>query len=81
MIISSCGDPASGEPSLTQVRHRIHLNECTAALHRYNRQHAHDVVLAAHELHAALRNIGKITGQVTSDELLNVIFRDFCIGK
>lgn len=81
MLISRCGDPASGEPSLTQVRHRTQLNECLAALHRYVAHHQHDVVLAAHHLHAALRHIGKITGQVSSNELLDVIFRDFCIGK
>lgn len=76
-----CGDPASGQPCLTQTRYRTQLQACTAALHRYRKHHQHDVVLAAHHLHTALTQIGKITGQVTSDELLNVIFRDFCIGK
>jgi len=29
----------------------------------------------------ALRAIGRITGRVDLDELLDVVFRDFCIGK
>jgi tRNA modification GTPase len=28
-----------------------------------------------------LRTIGRITGRVDLDELLDVVFRDFCIGK
>jgi tRNA modification GTPase len=40
-----------------------------------------DVVLSAEELRAAVGALGQITGLVTVDELLDVIFRDFCIGK
>ena len=40
-----------------------------------------DDVLAAEELRAAVRAIGQITGRVDVEELLDVIFRDFCIGK
>jgi tRNA modification GTPase len=40
-----------------------------------------DIVLAAEELRKALRNIGKITGKITTEDILDVIFRDFCIGK
>jgi tRNA modification GTPase len=37
--------------------------------------------LAAEHVRLALRAIGRITGRVDLDELLDVVFRDFCIGK
>jgi tRNA modification GTPase len=37
--------------------------------------------LVAHELGAAQRDLGEITGQVSSDDLLGRIFATFCIGK
>lgn len=40
-----------------------------------------DVVLAAEELRLALREIGRITGKIDVEQVLDVIFRDFCIGK
>jgi tRNA modification GTPase len=40
-----------------------------------------DTVLAAQLLRKALRHIGKITGHVSTEQILDVIFKDFCIGK
>ena len=37
--------------------------------------------LAAEELRLAQNELGEITGKVTSDDLLGVIFSTFCIGK
>ena len=37
--------------------------------------------LAAEDLRLAARALGRITGRVDVDEVLDVIFRDFCIGK
>ncbi len=37
--------------------------------------------LIAVDLHAALHHIGEITGHVTSEDILDQIFREFCIGK
>jgi len=42
---------------------------------------APEIALAAEDLRLALRAIGRITGTVRVEELLDVIFRDFCIGK
>ena len=36
---------------------------------------------AAEELRLAMLELGKVTGRVDVEELLDVIFRDFCIGK
>jgi tRNA modification GTPase len=68
-----------GAPPLTRARHREALIECQAALGRA--LVASEVALAAEDLRLAMRAIGRITGTVRIDELLDIIFRDFCIGK
>lgn len=37
--------------------------------------------LAAEELRTAIGHIGRITGKVGVEEILDVVFKDFCIGK
>ncbi|MEP4734570.1 hypothetical protein, partial [Parvibaculum sp.] len=37
--------------------------------------------LVAEDLRLAARALGRITGRVDVEDLLDVIFRDFCIGK
>jgi len=69
----------AGAPPLTRARHREALMDCQASLERA--LHAPEVALAAEDLRLALRALGRITGTVRLDELLDVIFRDFCIGK
>lgn len=40
-----------------------------------------DVVLAAEELRQAANSIGRITGRVDVEDVLDVLFSQFCIGK
>jgi tRNA modification GTPase len=40
-----------------------------------------DLVLAAEELRYAALSIGKITGRIDVEDILDTIFREFCIGK
>ena len=70
---------ASGPPPLTRARHREALLDARNALARA--LDAPEVALAAEDVRLAMRAIGRITGTVRIDELLDVIFRDFCIGK
>ena len=37
--------------------------------------------LVAEELRAAAQTLGRLTGRVDVEDILDVIFRDFCIGK
>ncbi|MBS0524129.1 MAG: tRNA uridine-5-carboxymethylaminomethyl(34) synthesis GTPase MnmE [Proteobacteria bacterium] len=71
-------EQGAGAP-LTRIRHRAALVEAEAALGRA--LEASEVALAAEDLRLAMRALGRITGTVRIDELLDVIFRDFCIGK
>ncbi|MEQ8604943.1 MAG: tRNA uridine-5-carboxymethylaminomethyl(34) synthesis GTPase MnmE [Marivibrio sp.] len=70
---------AGEEAGLTRARHREAAAECLAALRRARRAPSPD--LEAEDLRLALRAIGRITGKVDVEDLLDVVFRDFCIGK
>ncbi|KAJ4942966.1 hypothetical protein JOQ06_005478 [Pogonophryne albipinna] len=76
-----CGDPLSGAPTLTQARHRAHLQQCFAAMAQYQRYRDLDLALAAEGVRLALTSLGRITGRVGAEEILDIIFKDFCIGK
>ncbi|XP_035033027.2 tRNA modification GTPase GTPBP3, mitochondrial isoform X1 [Hippoglossus stenolepis] len=76
-----CGDPLSGGPTLTQARHRAHLQQCVAALAQYKMYRDTDLALAAEGVRLALTSLGRITGRVGAEEILDIIFKDFCIGK
>jgi tRNA modification GTPase len=66
-------------PALTRTRHRKNLESCVENLQRS--LYAELPELTAEDIRLAIRDIGKITGRVDVEELLDVIFRDFCIGK
>jgi len=72
-----------GEPSIvTRARHRAALTETVEALERAIEQGSHGQEdLVAEELRLAARRLGRITGRVDVEDILDVIFRDFCIGK
>jgi tRNA U34 5-carboxymethylaminomethyl modifying GTPase MnmE/TrmE len=66
-------------PVLTRARHREALEEAAASLQRALRAPLPE--LHSEDLRLALRSLGRITGTVDVEDLLDVIFRDFCIGK
>ncbi|XP_064608763.1 tRNA modification GTPase GTPBP3, mitochondrial-like isoform X2 [Liolophura sinensis] len=76
-----CGNPLSGGPRLTQARHRTHLTLCSRHLTGYLESQDDDVVLAAENLKKAAQELGKVIGKISPEDILDVIFRDFCIGK
>ena len=70
---------ASEAPLPTRQRHRDALAEANAALASV--ADAAYPELAAEDVRVALRALGRITGRVDIDEILDTVFRDFCIGK
>jgi tRNA modification GTPase len=75
--------PKQGEATITSVRHLGALRRAeelvASAL-----QSAHDglpAALTAVDLHSALNTLGEITGETVGEDLLDEIFRNFCIGK
>ncbi|XP_058870073.1 tRNA modification GTPase GTPBP3, mitochondrial [Acipenser ruthenus] len=80
-VESMCGNPLVGAPSLTQARHRAHLLRCVEALAQYRHYRELDLALAAEGLRLGLTSLGRITGRVGAEQILDLIFKDFCIGK
>jgi tRNA modification GTPase len=78
-IIEQDIDSKGNSVVLTRARHRHVLEQAVVALTRALA--APDLELAAEDLRQALRWLGRITGRVDIEELLDVVFRDFCIGK
>jgi len=67
---------------VTRARHRRAFEDTTAAL---DRAIAHGAAgseeLIAEELRVAATTLGRLTGRVDVEDILDVIFREFCIGK
>ncbi|XP_015344729.1 tRNA modification GTPase GTPBP3, mitochondrial isoform X2 [Marmota marmota marmota] len=78
-LAAVCGDPSTGPPLLTRARHRHHLQGCLDALGHYNQ--TRDLALAAEALRVARRHLSHLTGGGGTEEVLDIIFRDFCVGK
>jgi tRNA modification GTPase len=77
--VESLVERQSPAPPLTRLRHRRALEDCRDALARAVA--ALEPELVADDLRLAARALGRITGRVDVEDLLDVIFRDFCIGK
>lgn len=69
----------TGVPPPTRARHRDALTRCMAALDAATI--ATDPELAADDLRRAADELGRITGRIDIEEMLDSVFRDFCIGK
>lgn len=69
--------------ALSQARHRDALLKAKGVLLGFlNHFAAHlSSDLLAVDLHDALRALGEVTGDTTPDEVLDLIFQRFCIGK
>ncbi|CAF4696132.1 unnamed protein product, partial [Rotaria sp. Silwood1] len=82
-IAEKCTEPSFTTPYLTNERHRIYLTRTVEDLLMFLTliNNNNDLVLAIEYLRLAIRSLGTITGVVYTEELLDVIFRDFCIGK
>jgi len=66
-------------PVLTRARHRAALEECAAALR--GAELAALPELMAEDLRLAVRALGRITGRVGVEDILDLVFSEFCIGK
>ena len=73
--LTASADP----PRLTRARHRAAVSAAKAAL---------EAALAAdmpelrgEELRVSVRELGRLTGAVGVEDVLDAVFRQFCIGK
>ena len=85
-IIGEIGGPAAVQQEsgfVTNLRQRKLIDESLSALskaeHAVHNRIPHEMLMM--DLHSALQPLDGITGQTTSDDILNLIFSTFCIGK
>ncbi|EAU88664.2 tRNA modification GTPase GTPBP3 [Coprinopsis cinerea okayama7 len=72
---------ATQSPIITRQRHRENLENATRFLESALAYGPDDIVFAAEELRYAANAIGKVTGAIGVEDVLDAVFRDFCIGK
>jgi tRNA modification GTPase len=70
---------SNGPPPLTRARHRAALLE--AAEHLDTAERAELPELRGEDLRLAMRALGRITGHVGVEDILDTVFSRFCIGK
>ncbi|MBZ5647963.1 MAG: tRNA uridine-5-carboxymethylaminomethyl(34) synthesis GTPase MnmE [Acidobacteriia bacterium] len=84
-ILKRVGSDGAARESgfLTSVRHQQLVRDSISALDAAAQSTAnrvpHEMILL--DLYNALRALDTITGQTTADDILNLIFSSFCIGK
>ena len=71
---------AGEAPSLTRARHRGELESAREALVRFL-EGPPELELRAEDLRQAVQALGRITGRVDVEDVLDRIFAEFCIGK
>jgi tRNA modification GTPase len=85
-ILHQVAGGAGGEQEtgfLTNIRHQRLVEESLhslgAARHAVEHKIPHEMIML--DLYGALRPLDAITGETTTDDILNLIFSSFCIGK
>ncbi len=71
--------PQQSSPLITQERYRSALENCVENLENFSLKK--NIELAAEDLRLTANEIGKIIGKIDVENLLDVIFSRFCIGK
>lgn len=78
-VTQALGGQAS--PALTRARHRALVEQAAAALGRGEGALEQGAELAAEDLRSAAQALGRLTGRIDVEDLLDDIFSKFCIGK
>lgn len=83
LLVARVSDALGREeaPVLTRARHRRLVEEARAALERAAPTLSRGPELAAEDVRLAASAIGRLTGRIDVEDLLDEIFSSFCIGK
>lgn len=68
-------------PLITHARHRVHLESAAQFIDAFLATSADDIVIGAEELRYAAKAVGKVSGLIDVEDVLDALFKDFCIGK
>jgi tRNA modification GTPase len=67
--------------SIVRERHRQAVADTVSALEKSLTVSGQQIELAAECVRSAARSLGRVTGKIDVEDLLDHIFREFCIGK
>jgi len=83
VLVEKAGDLHTEGAVISSMRHYEALMQALEAIRRVKEGMAMDLSgeLLSEDLQDCLNALGEITGQITSQEVLNNIFSKFCIGK
>lgn len=75
--------PHQGDTVISNARHYQALQKAGAAIHLVKKGLNENLSgdLLSVDINVALLHLGEISGEITNDELLGNIFKNFCIGK
>jgi tRNA modification GTPase len=83
-IASEEGTPSLDAPILTRARHRVAVSEASAEVNQFLKVWQIDELpasVAATHVRAAADALSELIGSIQVDDLLDVVFRSFCVGK
>jgi tRNA modification GTPase len=82
-VLAGAGSVEAGEPIIDSLRQKRLLERARQGIEDFRRGLREDQPLdvLAVDLKEALDALGEITGEVTSRDILNQIFSQFCVGK
>jgi tRNA modification GTPase len=83
VVLGGSAAPGRGEAAVTSIRHldALRRSEEFVMSAIVASQASSPAALVAVDLHSALNALGEITGETVGEDLLDEIFRNFCIGK
>jgi tRNA modification GTPase len=71
--------PNFNSPLITQERYRISLQNCLSSLENFDLNN--NIEICAENLRICVNEIAKINGKIDIENILDLIFSKFCIGK
>lgn len=81
LAFAACAVGNGDQVLATRERHRRLLERAVEAMRQASSKSERPLELRAEDLRAAADAVGRISGRIGVEDLLDVIFREFCIGK
>jgi tRNA modification GTPase len=81
IIASMASYPVSSSSPVLLERHRLHLERASTILQEFSGYDEKFIDIKCEILRRSANEIGKITGKIAVEEILDMIFQKFCIGK
>jgi tRNA modification GTPase len=83
-LLASRGVPITDQPGLTRARHRTAVATAAAEVRAFCsalRSATLPSSIAAIHVRSAAAALGELIGVIQTDDILDVVFREFCVGK